>query len=209
MENWAAVKAAYRFFANPRTQPEQIMAAHRQAVLRRIAGRDVILVAQDTTQFNFTTHRAARGMGPTGAEGLQGFLMHSALAIAVDGIPPGLLGCHTWRRPDRDETRPGPVQKESERWLEMLPVSTADIDPGTRVPTVADREADLPERSGLPLGRGALGSAPCLLRASARPAAWSPVSSLSRLPRPCSGTRSSYSTRMARPKTNTTSKKPT
>jgi len=143
MANWAAVKAAYRFFANPRTQPEQIMAAHRQAVLRRIAGRDLILVAQDTTQFNFTTHRAARGMGPIGAEGLQGFLMHSALAITVDGIPLGLLGCHTWRRPDKDEVpRPGPEHKESERWLEMLRVSTADIDPRTRVLTVADREAD-------------------------------------------------------------------
>lgn len=147
MENWAATKAAYRFFANPACQPEAILAAHRQATLQRIAGRDLILLPQDTTQFDFSTHHNLRGVGPTGAPGLQGFFMHSALALAADGIPLGLLGCHTWKRRDADDPRSQDpdVQaepKESQRWLDMLRASTAGIDPATTVVTIADREAD-------------------------------------------------------------------
>jgi hypothetical protein len=143
MEDWAGLKAAYRFFDNPRCQPEEILAAHRRAALRRIAGRDLILIAEDTTQFDFTTHHAVRGMGPTGAKGLVGFFMHSALALTTDGIPLGLLGCHTWRRSqDNQPPRPGPQHKESERWPAMLQAATAGIGPETRVLTVADREAD-------------------------------------------------------------------
>ncbi len=147
-EDWAATKAAYRFFDNPSVDPEEILAAHRQATLRRIAGRDLILLAQDTTQFDFTTHRGTRGMGPTGAPGLQGFFLHSALAITVEGIPLGLLGSHAWKRRD-EEHAPLPQQrrsiedKESGRWLEMLTASTAGVGPETTVVTVADREADI------------------------------------------------------------------
>jgi hypothetical protein len=144
MGEWADLKAAYRFFDNPRCQPEQILAAHRQATLRRIQGRDLILVADDTTQFDFSTHHAVQGMGPTGAKGLQGFFMHSGLGMTADGIPLGLLGCYSWHRPEGDTTarHSGPQSKESQRWPDMLQASTAGIPASTRVLTIADREAD-------------------------------------------------------------------
>lgn len=83
MQHWTATKAAYRFFANPCCRPEAILAAHRQATLQRIACRDLILLAQDTTQFDFSTHHGLRGAGPTGAPGLQGFFMHSVLVLPL------------------------------------------------------------------------------------------------------------------------------
>lgn len=143
LEDWAAVKAAYRFFDNPHCQPEAILKAHRQRTLQRIAGRDMILLIQDTTALSFTTHRATKGLGSIGAKGLRGFFQHSALAVSVDGIPLGLLGWHTWKREEQDESATrAQRQKESRRWLDMLRTSTADLDPRTQVLTVADREAD-------------------------------------------------------------------
>ncbi len=96
-------------------------------------------MAEDTTQFDFSTHHAALGLGPTGAAGLQGFFMHSALAMTVEGIPLGLLGCQTWKR--TDEPRPDRA-KESRRWPEMLAASTVGIRSETRVVHICDREAD-------------------------------------------------------------------
>ena len=39
MGDWGQWKAADRFFDNANGDPEEILAAHRQATLRRVAGR--------------------------------------------------------------------------------------------------------------------------------------------------------------------------
>ncbi len=147
---WHQAKAAYRFFDNDEVDPQEIMAAHRRATLRRIAasGLSVVLNIQDTTHFDFTKHHATEGMGPTGAAGLRGFFLHSALAVdPVEGVPLGLLGTHWWARPEEapgQSRKKRPIeQKESYRWLEMLESSTADLPDTLRVVTVADREADI------------------------------------------------------------------
>ena len=41
----------------PNTNLKRFLAAHRYATLQRIAGRDPILLAEDTTQFDFSTHQ--------------------------------------------------------------------------------------------------------------------------------------------------------
>ena len=150
--SWPATKATYRFFDNDDVNPEEILNAHRRATLRRIDAADarLVLVVQDTTQFDFTKHHATKGLGPTGAPGLSGFFLHSALCLEPDGgVPLGLLGWHWWvREPVRDNGDQGKAKrsiedKESGRWLEMLEHSTADLPPGVRTVTVADREADI------------------------------------------------------------------
>lgn len=147
---WHQAKAAYRFFDNDEVDPQEIMAAHRRATLRRIAasGLSVVLNIQDTTHFDFTKHHATEGMGPTGAAGLRGFFLHSALAVdPVEGVPLGFLGTHWWARPEEapgQSRKKRPIEeKESYRWLEMLGSSTADLPATLRVVTVADREADI------------------------------------------------------------------
>ena len=149
-------KAVYRFFDNDGVDPEEILKAHRRATQRRIAAAacPMVLVVQDTTQFDFTKHHAIQGLGATGAPGLSGFFLHSALCLEPSaGIPLGLLDWHWWVRDaepadggDRQEKRRRKrriEEKESHRWLEALDRSTAEVPAGVRTLTIADREADI------------------------------------------------------------------
>ena len=145
-----AVKAVYRFFDNDSVLPEEILAAHRQATLRRIdaAQSRFILLVQDTTQFDFTTHHATQGLGATGAPGLTGFFLHSTLALEPDGgVPLGLLDWHWWvrdREADKQDRHKRSIEdKESGRWLDALTRSTAAVPEGIQTLTIADREADI------------------------------------------------------------------
>jgi len=153
---WGDLKAAYRFFSNRRVQPRCIFDAHAQSTVKRLEGRRTVLIAQDTTFFNYTTHRHTTGLGPIGAnrQKQRGFAMHSAMAIDADsGEPLGLLGAILWaRKADRPastataakQDRPAktPEEKESARWIKMLEHVTQHVPAGTRVVAVSDRESD-------------------------------------------------------------------
>lgn len=154
---WGSLKAAYRFFSNRRVQARAIFAAHTDATLRRLEGRPTVLVAQDTTFFNFTPHAHTTGLGPIGAnkQKQRGFAMHSAMAIDPDsGEPLGLMGALLWSRqepqPKMTKTKKKPPssksktprEKESARWLKMLERVTQGLPAGTQVVAVSDRESD-------------------------------------------------------------------
>ena len=145
---WAETTAAYRLFSSDRVTPKEILASHRDATLQRIKGQSVILIAQDTTTLNFTTHHAAKGMGPIGKKGLRGFFMHSALAVSTEGVPLGLLAAEFLVRQDQDpegektRSKLPPEERESFRWQRVLAASTQDLPPNVLAITVADREAD-------------------------------------------------------------------
>lgn len=56
------------------------------------------------------------GFGPIGSGNLaQGVLLHSTVACTEHGAVLGALGRQTWARPAGDA--PGPVAKESAKWL--------------------------------------------------------------------------------------------
>ena len=71
---------------------------HQAAPWERVASESVVLVAQYTTYFNFTSHAATTGMGSIGPGPEQGYLLHSALALTTDGVPLGLVGQIAWTR---------------------------------------------------------------------------------------------------------------
>jgi hypothetical protein len=148
-DNWAATKAAYRFFDNEHVDFSAILDAHRRATLRRIVGRDLVLIAQDTSTMDFTKHHATKGLGRTGAPGLAGFFLHSGLAMTAEGLPLGLLAMHPYIRQDppadTDQRKAARAtkDKESVRWLDMLRQTSAQLPPGLTALTVADREADI------------------------------------------------------------------
>ena len=59
--DWAATKAAYRFFDNPRVTEHGVLAGHFAATAARVAATEgPILVLQDTTEFIY--NRARPGM---------------------------------------------------------------------------------------------------------------------------------------------------
>jgi hypothetical protein len=148
--NRDAAKAAYRFFDNDQVEAQSILHAHRRATLDRIraADLDLVLLVEDTTQFDFTRHHATAGLGSTGAPGLSGFFLHNTLALEpAAGVPLGILDAHCWVRDDPPGVpRPSAraiEEKESGRWLDALRRSTEALPPHLRTLTIADREADI------------------------------------------------------------------
>ncbi len=106
--DWAGLKAGYRFFDNPKVTPAQLLAPHRAATWERAAAEGTVLVAQDTTYFNFTTHPETTGLRPIGAGTEQGFLLHSALALTPAGVAHdasvvGTMTIPVPRKPDHPE----------------------------------------------------------------------------------------------------------
>lgn len=102
-QDWAATKAAYRFFDNDRVTEQGVLAGHFAATRKRFAATTgTVLVLQDTTEFIYKRNKPEK-IGFTKAinsgrdrEGrlrehtLCGLLMHSSLAVTTDGVPLGL-----------------------------------------------------------------------------------------------------------------------
>lgn len=155
--NWAAAKAAYRFFDNPKVSPEKILEPHYASTIDRIFEQERVVVVQDTSYFNFTSHPKTKGLGPiskspkTGFE-QQGICLHTSLALTTQGLPLGLVDQQMWVRDGikcnrkklgNYKTNILPIeQKESFKWIKSLrrtAIKTKDIP----VIMVADREADI------------------------------------------------------------------
>lgn len=149
-EGWSDTLAAYRFFDNPAVTPEKILQPHRDASVRRIREHAVALIVQDTTELDFTDHppRDARCLNKADRFGLY---EHVHLAVTPDQLCLGVVGCESFdRAPESlgkaDERSTWPLEeKESLRWLTgyRLACELAAECPGTRIVSVADREADL------------------------------------------------------------------
>jgi hypothetical protein len=152
-EDWAATKAAYRFFQNERATSEAIFKPHAKRAIQRMRGAAVILAIQDTSYLNFSAHRKTRGLGPIGdsRSDNQGLVMHSTLAVTLEGLPLGLITSKIWAREGYseqtdEERKETPIEeKESYRWLEGLKETGAKVPTGTRVVTICDRECDIYE----------------------------------------------------------------
>ena len=166
--DWAATKAAYRFFDNPRVTEHGVLAGHFAATGARCAGSEgTILILQDTTEFIYnraqpgkigftkTVNGGQYKAGQPNAITLCGVLMHSSLAVTLDGTPLGLTAMKFWtrtkfkgtlaRKRHINPTRVPIETKESFRWLENLRQSMVLIGSPERCVHVADRESDIYE----------------------------------------------------------------
>ncbi len=147
--DWAGLRAGYRFFDNPKVTPAQLLAPHCAATWERCASEGIVLIAQDTTYFNFTTHPATTGMGRIGSGTAQGFLLHSALALTTAGVPLGLVGQIAWARdPEAHgqsaQRKQRPIEeKESARWLNIQNQVAVHVPEGTQTILMGDRESDI------------------------------------------------------------------
>ncbi len=171
LENRAALKAAYRFFDNSDIAHQQVLAAHVHSSLGRMHGEPVVLAVQDTTYIDYSGHRDTTGLGPMNSEGGWGLLCHGTLAFTPQRLPLGVLALRSWARDPqqaqrRASRRERSIQdKESYKWIdsiEKVALLKAQL-PGTRVVSVADREADVIEflRAAQGLGVDVLVRASC------------------------------------------------
>ena len=167
-QDWANTKAAYRFFSNDRVSEVDILAGHFQATRDRVVAADgLALVLHDTTEFTYQREKSeAIGItksinsgrdkaGRLRSHTVCGILMHSSLAVTIEGLPLGLAAVKFWTRKKFkgtaalkkkiNLTRVPIEKKESIRWLENLKQSTELLDDPGRCVHIGDRESDIYE----------------------------------------------------------------
>jgi len=145
-----------RLFAHEKTTGEGLQHGHYEQTTQRSSGKTVV-VAQDTTELNYTTHRAKTGLGHIGSvKSLRGVLVHTALAVGRDGVPLGVIGQKGWVRQDADfaktaRRRQMPLEaKERYKWIAGWRWAERLSEQATQVIVVADREGDVYEYLSAP-----------------------------------------------------------
>jgi hypothetical protein len=151
-ENRAEAKAVYHMLGNEKFDRDEILKAHREGTVKRMAGGPVILAARDTTGVNYDGQRKSEGNGYI-SDKTMGVNIQACLAVTPDGLVLGALDQRGYNRPEpREETltkeqqKNRPIEeKESSRWLEAMETVSGSIGAGTKVIQVCGREGDMYE----------------------------------------------------------------
>ena len=160
-QDWAATKAAYRFFSNPRVDENAILSGHFAATANRFSeSTGPVLVLHDTSEFTFQRDQAEK-IGKVKVTHTRqgtpvtvcGLLLHASLAITTDGLPLGMVAAKFWTRKKFKGTRALsrkvnltriPIEeKESYRWLENIRQSSQNLGEPERCVHIGDRESDI------------------------------------------------------------------
>jgi hypothetical protein len=142
-------KAAYRFWDTDACTVDGILSGHVRRTHQRCAACQEVLVVQDSTEFNYTSHRSLSGLGYTSRPRTQGVKGHASLAVAPDGDVLGVLDLHLWTRPNNQRgrrvhrNRRTTDQKETARWLRGVRAAEQALPPGGRAVVIGDAEADV------------------------------------------------------------------
>lgn len=155
--DWGRIKSAYRFFDNDAVSAEALVAAHRDATIKRMSRESLVIAIQDTSFLNFTTHPCTEGLGPIGnnREKTIGLIAHSTLAVSGSGDTLGLLDAAIsarnpkhFRNKTKARNREAIEGKESYKWLQAYQVASKaaqQLPDATRIVSVSDRESDIYE----------------------------------------------------------------
>jgi Transposase DNA-binding/Transposase DDE domain len=157
MPHWGELKAAYRFFSQPKITYEQILGPHWERTQAACREPGEFLLIEDTTQLDYSAHEAVEDLGIIG-DGGRGLCLHSTLAMKVvawdleqrpEAVVVGLLAQQCWAQKHRPkgETRSQRAWRSSrmsKRWAEVLQTSVGPS-AGRSWTYIADREADFYE----------------------------------------------------------------
>ena len=122
--------------------PTVMQEGHLSATKERIQADEgeYILVAQDTTYYNYSGRSAMAGLGKIQGK-IKGIMQHNLLALSETGLPLGLLGQEYW---SRESSHPYQGEKESEKWGKGLALVNRELGgAGKKVVLIQDREADI------------------------------------------------------------------
>lgn len=129
---------------------QNILEGQRRVTLNRIAEHLRVLIVQDTTSVNLSSHPATTGLGNLENKGCRGFLAHTSLAVSLEGVPLGVVEQQVWVRPDEEQGKSKQrhkrafKDKESYKWVKGLP----DAETWQEIPTpiiVCDAESHIYE----------------------------------------------------------------
>jgi len=136
-----------RFLESPSVTKEEIVETIAKGTARSCLGRRVV-VAQDTTEINFSGREAGRwDLGPAGDGKSAGFLIHAAVAVDVASAAVlGLADATIWKRSGAVEVsrqQRDLSAKESHRWLTTTRIVADLLKDAEQVIVVGDRENDI------------------------------------------------------------------
>jgi len=144
-------KGAYRFFENDKVTAEKILSPHINETHKRMESEPRVLLLQDTTELDYSTHYKKTGIGYLNSATHKGLLEHPLYAITEDRLPLGLVSMNWWTRESLGQSvahEDRPIEeKETFRWLEHYRKGNrlAKTMPRTHFIVVGDRESDIYE----------------------------------------------------------------
>jgi hypothetical protein len=132
----AGLEGAYRFFGNPKVEPDAVLSGHVKQTLERLREAPLSLVLHDSSTMSFNSDGYREGLSSTGAK--QQFVMHCSLAVAADGsrTPLGVLAASYHVPVDSRDGR------HQERWSDHVRETHALGLAPDQLVHVMDREAD-------------------------------------------------------------------
>ncbi len=162
-QDWAATKAAYSFFQNESISYKDITQSHVNATLERCCEYPEVLAIQDTTYLTYGHHKETTGLCALSKnrgkhkESIYtlGLIMHSTLAVSIDGLPLGIVDQKIYPRHEESEEKKEikrrthnitiPIaEQDSYRWLESLQQThTIYQNQSVKPITICDRESDI------------------------------------------------------------------
>ena len=155
---WSELKAAYRFFDQPKVTFEQIQRPHWQRTRAACREPGQYLLIEDTSELDYTDHPMTEDLGRIGDGRGRGLLLHTTLALRIEGwdleerplaVALGLFGQQCWNRRARpkgtQETRRQLMSRsrESQRWAAVLEEGGPPV--GSTWIYLGDRESDFYE----------------------------------------------------------------
>jgi hypothetical protein len=141
-DDWAGVKAAYRFFSNSKASHQTLQQPHYLEVLEKARwSEELVLFIQDGSELLFNSHPWTHGLGPTADCAGNGLMFHSCLVAKYhESKETEILGLsyqEAWIRPEKKSVD---SSKESEVWLRTLKKSGR---PQKNWVSVGDRANDI------------------------------------------------------------------
>lgn len=144
--DWNELRAFYRLCDKSTATLDAIQKPHRLQTRQDMAQHPLVLILHDTSELDFSSHRALVGSGPIGNNRGRGFLQHNSLAILPQ--PRQVLGlAHQQLRvrkhaPAKETTHARKKRdRESQMWLKGI-TATGRPPTGCTWVDVGDRGAD-------------------------------------------------------------------
>ncbi|OAI20639.1 transposase [Methylomonas koyamae] len=148
---WKETMGAYRFFDNDKATFKKILAPHRDATVERMKSSPVVLLAQDTTEYDENICLGPKGLGTLKEMAKHARRLHPTIAFTPSRICLGVVKAAYWVRdtesPRHARRHKGVDEKESRHWLESYQDSCAlqAQMPDSLLVNLADREGDIYE----------------------------------------------------------------
>lgn len=121
-DDWADLKATYRFFSHPNITHQVLQQPHYHLVLEKARfSEELVLFIQDGSELLFNSHPWTHGLGPTADSNGNGLMFHSCLVAKYhESEETEILGLgyqEAWVRPEEKSAKDS---KESKVWLRTL-----------------------------------------------------------------------------------------